>query len=353
MKGSGEKPMDEPMVPIEFGPDGLVPAVIVDGATGDVLMVGFQNREAFDRTRESGLVHFWSRSRGKLWRKGETSGHTQAVREIRVNCENNSLLIEVEQRGAVCHEGYATCYYRRLEPDNTLTVIRDRVFDPADVYDAGSDAPGLAELTRTQMAAYQFLADQPSNADSRTSALLHAAEDKVTPRIADELIELAGVLNGTHVHQDPISDAALEAGQAVYWLTLRAVRDRLTWDDIRPDRALDVSLNDSASPHTLAHLLRSNAESWRKLFDGGRSAQSLSSTELPDNRFHQSANAATLEPDRIRTASGIHASLALVAQALAAFGIDPKDVIARDLSELRTKPYLAPFFAGVAAARQT
>ncbi len=321
--------MSDTAPPIEFGQDGLIPVVIVDAVSGDVLMVGFQNREAFDRTRETGQVHFWSRSRSKLWRKGETSGHTQTVREIRVNCENNSLLIEVEQRGAVCHEGYATCYYRRLEPDNSLTIIRDRVFDPADVYQPNGAGTGLADLTQTQLAAYQFLAEQPLISESRTSRLLHGDEDSVTPRIADELNELAGVLDGTHVHSEPASDASLEAGQVIYWLLLRAVRDGIGWNAIRADRAFDMPTGDSLAPMTLARLLRRDAAGWKNAL----------------------GSAPTSEREE-QTAARMHATLALVGQALAPFGVNPKEVIARDLAELRTKPYLAPFFAaGVAPQR--
>src|SRR5665811_414638 len=118
--------MTDPIETIRFGDDELISAAIQDTHSGDLLMVGFMNREALDATRASGYVHFWSRSRGKLWKKGETSGHVQRVEEIRINCELNSLLIEVEQVGAVCHEGYDTCYYRRLEPDGGLTTVRDR-----------------------------------------------------------------------------------------------------------------------------------------------------------------------------------------------------------------------------------
>ncbi len=101
-------------------------------------MIGFMNAEALTLTRQTGRIHFWSRSRGKLWRKGETSGHEQVVEEIWVNCERNSLLITVTQIGAVCHDGYPTCFYRRLTDDNTLEIVMDRTFDPATVY--GSSA---------------------------------------------------------------------------------------------------------------------------------------------------------------------------------------------------------------------
>src|SRR5688500_7800896 len=105
-------------LPVRFGADGLIPAVIQDADTDAVLMVGFMNANALALTRSTGRVHFWSRSREKLWRKGETSGHEQIVEAIYINCEHNSLLLTVRQIGAACHDGFPTCFYRRLEPDN-------------------------------------------------------------------------------------------------------------------------------------------------------------------------------------------------------------------------------------------
>ncbi len=105
---------------LKFDREGLIPAVIQDDSTNEVLMMAFMNQAAFDRTRETGYTHFYSRSRNALWRKGEQSGHTQEVRAIYVNCEENSLLIRVTQHGgAACHTGYRSCYYRRLLPDGS------------------------------------------------------------------------------------------------------------------------------------------------------------------------------------------------------------------------------------------
>ncbi|HEU5430664.1 MAG TPA: phosphoribosyl-AMP cyclohydrolase, partial [Thermomicrobiales bacterium] len=109
--------------PIRFDAGGLVPVVTQDAATGAVLMLAFMNDTALAATRATGRAHYWSRSRGKLWRKGETSGNEQIVDGIYVNCERNSLLLRVHQTGAVCHDGYPTCFYRRLEPDDALTTI--------------------------------------------------------------------------------------------------------------------------------------------------------------------------------------------------------------------------------------
>ena len=117
---------------LKFDRQGLIPVVIQDDVTSEVLMVAFMNEEALQRTRETGYTHFFSRSRNTIWRKGEQSGNVQEVRDIFVNCEENSLLIRVVQHaGAACHTGYRSCYYRRLLPDNTYETIAERVFDPA------------------------------------------------------------------------------------------------------------------------------------------------------------------------------------------------------------------------------
>jgi phosphoribosyl-AMP cyclohydrolase len=118
---------------------GLVPAVIQDAASGEVLMLGFMNAEAYAATQASGEVTFFSRSRNKLWRKGEQSGHVLRVREMRVDCDVDALLIRVEPLGpGVCHEGYRSCFFRRLSADGAAEVVDARVFDPEAVYGKGS-----------------------------------------------------------------------------------------------------------------------------------------------------------------------------------------------------------------------
>ena len=119
--------------------DGLVPAVIQDAGTGEVLMLGFMNAEAYATTQSSGEVTFFSRSRNKLWRKGEQSGHVLRVREIRVDCDMDALLIRVDALGpGVCHEGYRSCFFRQLSPDGEAKLVGERTFDPNAVY--GKDA---------------------------------------------------------------------------------------------------------------------------------------------------------------------------------------------------------------------
>ncbi len=102
---------------LKFDDKELIPAVVQDAANGEVLMVGYMNREAVERTVASKRVTFWSRSRQKYWVKGETSGNVQNVLEIYVDCDQDCLLVKVEQVGAACHEGYRSCFFRRVAPD--------------------------------------------------------------------------------------------------------------------------------------------------------------------------------------------------------------------------------------------
>jgi phosphoribosyl-AMP cyclohydrolase len=114
---------------------GLIPAVIQDHGNGDVLMMGFVNAESLAATQKTGEVHFFSRSRNKLWKKGETSGHVLRVREIRVDCDADALLIRVDAVGpGVCHEGYRSCFFRTLESDGKLAVVDKKVFEAESVY---------------------------------------------------------------------------------------------------------------------------------------------------------------------------------------------------------------------------
>ncbi len=123
------------MVKLDFNKTGgLVPAIIQDHQTGEVLMLGFINEESWNLTLKEGAVVFFSRSRQKLWKKGETSGHVQIVKEIRVDCDDDAVLIKVEQvGGAACHTGHRSCFYRKREGD-TLVEDGEVVFDPKDVY---------------------------------------------------------------------------------------------------------------------------------------------------------------------------------------------------------------------------
>ena len=114
---------------------GLVPAIIQDERNGDVLMLGFMNADSLSETQRSGEVVFFSRSRNKLWKKGESSGHVLRVREIRVDCDADALLVRVEAVGpGVCHEGYRSCFFRVVESDGGAKIIGERTFSPEAVY---------------------------------------------------------------------------------------------------------------------------------------------------------------------------------------------------------------------------
>jgi phosphoribosyl-AMP cyclohydrolase len=126
----------EDTVEIDFQKSGgLVPAIIQDERTGDVLMLGFMNPESLVETQRTGEVVFFSRSRNKLWKKGESSGHVLRVREIRLDCDADAVLVRVEMAGpGVCHEGYRSCFFRKLEPDGNVVIVAKRTFSPEKVY---------------------------------------------------------------------------------------------------------------------------------------------------------------------------------------------------------------------------
>lgn len=119
---------------IRWTTDGLVPAIAQDAATGDILMMAWMNRESLRLTAEEGQAVYWSRSRGKLWRKGETSGHQQVVKDIRLDCDEDVILLKVEQKGGIaCHTGRRSCFYRSLK-DRQWVSVEPVIKDPDAIY---------------------------------------------------------------------------------------------------------------------------------------------------------------------------------------------------------------------------
>jgi len=120
---------------LDFGKqDGLIPAIAQDWKTGEVLMLAYMNEESFQETLNTGRACYFSRSRGKLWRKGEESGNVQIVKEIRIDCDADTVVIKVDQiGGAACHTGFRSCFYRKIE-NGKLVEDGTRVFDPKEVY---------------------------------------------------------------------------------------------------------------------------------------------------------------------------------------------------------------------------
>jgi phosphoribosyl-AMP cyclohydrolase len=249
---------------LKFDRQGLLPVVIQDDGSNDVLMVAFMNEEALRLTRETGYTHFYSRSRDVIWRKGEQSGHVQAVRAIFVNCEENSLLIRVQQaEDAACHMGYRSCYYRQILSDDTYEMVAERVFDPEAVY-ATEPLPAPSQISdpdfpiatdyknsdekpnlqleiamRELYSAYLFLRDHDLSEQSNTSYLLQERSPHyLVTRLADELQELADVQTGEHVHSGREPDTILEASQVGYWLMLIAAIYQLTYEEFNPHIAI-------------------------------------------------------------------------------------------------------------------
>ena len=129
--------MEEKITPRFDKLGGLLPAIVQDATSGAVLMLAFMNQEAWDLTCKTREAHYFSRSRQKLWHKGDTSGHVQRVKEIFLDCDADTVLLKVEQvGGAACHEGYASCFYRRFQEDG-WQVVGTPVFDPKEVYQRG------------------------------------------------------------------------------------------------------------------------------------------------------------------------------------------------------------------------
>jgi phosphoribosyl-AMP cyclohydrolase len=119
---------------VKFDADGLVPAIAQQHDTGEVLMLAWMNREALAETLATGRVCYWSRSRGRLWRKGESSGQVQRLVELRVDCDGDTLLLRVDQHGVACHTGRRSCFYRAVGPDGAISEVLPVERDPKDLY---------------------------------------------------------------------------------------------------------------------------------------------------------------------------------------------------------------------------
>lgn len=304
------------VLPVRFDRDGLIPVVTQDAASGEVLMLAFMNEEALQRTRDSGFVHYWSRSRDALWLKGETSGNRQQLVSMHVNCEQNSILLKVVQQGAVCHDGFDTCFYRSIDNEGCLHVDRDRSFDPVEVYGKNqSESVSDRDPLRAQFGAYEFLRDHDLIEVSSTSRRLRSTSATTLMRVGDELRELAAVIAGEHLHQDTVSDIILESSQVTYWVLVSSLGAGFTWQDIRPDVALDA-VNPEISDASAQTLLRQFAEKWIAAATNG-----LKDGALP------------------------HATIALVGQVCRLYSIDPIAPVAADLVELRKRSYLDDFFS--------
>ena len=120
---------------LKYTEDGLIPAIVQEAGTGRVLMMAWMNRASLESTIKTGKTHFWSRSRKKFWMKGEESGHTQTVKDIAFDCDGDTLLIQVDQSGAACHEGFKSCFFRSVEGDGAnFKITEPQLLKPAEIY---------------------------------------------------------------------------------------------------------------------------------------------------------------------------------------------------------------------------
>lgn len=163
---------------VRFGADGLVPVVAQESRSGDVLMVAYANREALERTAATGQAHYYSRSRAALWRKGESSGHVQSVREIRIDCDGDAVLYRVDQTGPACHTGTPTCFARAAGPGGAL---------------ADGDDPGGHLLSRLASTLAERARRRPEG--SYTVRLLDKGVPKISQKLGEEAVEVVVAAN--------------------------------------------------------------------------------------------------------------------------------------------------------------
>ncbi len=313
---------------LKFDRQGLLPVVIQDDASNEVLMVAFMNQEALHLTRKTGYTHFFSRSRNITWRKGEQSGNVQEVRAIFVNCEENSLLIRVVQHGSgACHMGYRSCFYRRLQDDDTYETINERLFDPEIVYKGTRSAADPADekfliatgYTHNQAqkkleaelrqlyGVYLYLRDNDMSEESNTSRLLQErSHSYLVARLADELQELADVQSGEHVHTNRQDDTILEGSQVSYWLLLLAATENMHYEDFTPHASILSGYREHSSESTT--------------IEQRQDCLSLLAADTFDTNIQ-----------------GLHLGFALVGWACAEAGVSPLSPAEYDLAQMRRK----------------
>lgn len=218
-------------MPLKLDAQGLIPAVVQDANTHEVLMVAWMNAEALQRTRDTGEAHFWSRSRQELWHKGATSGNTQSVREIRVDCDEDTLLLLVDPAGPACHTGERTCFYRDLEE-----VERELATRHTQHARLHTQFPKERTLTHpdpisTLWTILEQRRDNPSP-DSYTARLLRAGDDEIAKKVGEEAIEV--ILAAKAQGRERLVE---ESADLVYHLLVLLLAKGLTWEDVLKELA--------------------------------------------------------------------------------------------------------------------
>ena len=194
---------------LKFDENGLIPAVVQDADTKEVLMVAYMNQEAYVRSQETGRATFWSRSRNELWEKGATSGNTLYIQEIRVDCDQDCLLVLAKPAGPACHTGNKTCFYRSVDGEPV------------------SDAETAQENILTRLTAVAQDRKQNPQPGSYTNYLFDKGPDKILKKVGEEACEV--VIAGKN--QDK-AEITYETADLLYHLTVMLVDNDMTWEDI-------------------------------------------------------------------------------------------------------------------------
>lgn len=211
--------MKELLEQIKFDSNGLVPVIAQDYKTNEVLMMAYMNEEAFIKSMETGKVHYFSRSRNKLWLKGETSGHFQIIKSINLDCDGDAILVKVEQIEAACHTGHYSCFYRELNKDG-IKETSDKVFDENKVY--GDKSKILKEV-------YDVVIDRKLNPKegSYTNYLFEKGIDKMLKKVGEEAAEVIIASKNTDN-----GEVIYEISDLIYHLTVLMVERGISFDDI-------------------------------------------------------------------------------------------------------------------------
>lgn len=236
---------------VRFKGDGLVPAIVQDCDTGEVLMLGYMNREALKKSLETERTHFWSRSRRRMWMKGETSGHIQKIKEVFIDCDGDALLFKVEQVKGACHTGYKSCFYRLADKNSgTWAVKGKREFIPEEVYvkkdeedkivqeaiehPSEADEPSAGQLLQSPNASvlhelYDVIADrkQHPKEGSYTCYLFEKGIDKILKKVGEEAAEvIIAAKNGIK------SEVIYETSDLIYHLLVLLVEQGISLEEI-------------------------------------------------------------------------------------------------------------------------
>ncbi|ABO50859.1 phosphoribosyl-ATP pyrophosphatase / phosphoribosyl-AMP cyclohydrolase [Desulforamulus reducens MI-1] len=196
---------------LKYNEAGLIPAIVQDVHTKEVLMMAWMNQEAVEKTQASGETWFYSRSRQRMWKKGETSGHVQRVKGLYYDCDADTLLVLVEQvGGAACHEGYTSCFHNKINQDNTVIVEGEKKFDPAAVYGNTTETVGAEIIQQLFQVILSRKEDRPEG--SYTTYLFEKGVDKICKKIGEEAAE---VIIGAKNSQEELT---YEAADLIYHL---------------------------------------------------------------------------------------------------------------------------------------